>query len=131
MAFILLEIALAIAFGVLTRIGKKNIGAVVEWIIALTFTFWIISFALDLWPARNSVGPPKGGRGGHDFEGGLNGGGSSVEPLDAYGGGTVGTGTGRTTPTPNMAMIGSGYGSGSVGTTGANGYRSEPVGHHF
>ena len=75
LAFIIIEIALAVAFGVLTRNGSKNTGAIVEWIIALVFTFWVISFAIDLWPASKAVLPPKAGRGGHhgDIEGNGNG----------------------------------------------------------
>ena len=54
--FILVEIALAIVFGVCTFRGKvsgtvKNIGAVFEWVIALVFTGYVLTFLIDLAPA--------------------------------------------------------------------------------
>jgi len=53
LAFILIEIALAIVFGV-TSYKARNVGAVTEWVIALIFTFWVLSFALDLLPATRN-----------------------------------------------------------------------------
>lgn len=52
LTFILLEIALVVAFGVLTFTDKKSIAAYFEWIISFIFTFYILSFIIDLWPAR-------------------------------------------------------------------------------
>ncbi|KAE8152122.1 Frag1/DRAM/Sfk1 family-domain-containing protein [Aspergillus avenaceus] len=51
--FIVVEIALAIAFGVLGRKGPKtrNAAAVLEWVIALIFTFYVLSFVVDLLPS--------------------------------------------------------------------------------
>jgi hypothetical protein len=51
LVFILLEIALAIVFAVCTFRGNKNVGAIIEWVIALVFTFWVLSFFVDLLPA--------------------------------------------------------------------------------
>ncbi|KAF2842760.1 hypothetical protein M501DRAFT_22606 [Patellaria atrata CBS 101060] len=51
LAFILVEVALAIAFGVCQRQDKYNEAAVLEWIIALIFTFYILSFFIDFVPA--------------------------------------------------------------------------------
>jgi len=50
LVFILVEIALAIVFGVCSY-KARNVAAVVEWVIALIFTFWVLSFVLDLLPA--------------------------------------------------------------------------------
>ena len=45
-------IILAIAFGVL--LGRnQNAGAVIEWIIAFLFTFYLLSFWHDLHQSRN------------------------------------------------------------------------------
>ena len=50
LAFILTEIALAVVFGVCSS-KARNVAAVVEWVIALIFTFWVLSFMVDLLPA--------------------------------------------------------------------------------
>ena len=50
--FILVEIALAVPFGVFETTDKHiNVGAVLEWVIALIFTGYIFSFMVDLIPA--------------------------------------------------------------------------------
>jgi len=49
--FILIEVALAIAFGVLSHIKHYNAAAVLEWAIAFVFTFYVVSFFIDLLPA--------------------------------------------------------------------------------
>jgi hypothetical protein len=51
LAFIFIEIAVAIAFGVLGHNGHYNAAAVCEWIVALIYTFYVWSFALDFIPA--------------------------------------------------------------------------------
>ncbi|EAW11153.1 Frag1/DRAM/Sfk1 family protein [Aspergillus clavatus NRRL 1] len=53
LSFIIIEIALAIAFGVCGRSGsgKKNVAAVLEWVIALVFTGYVLSFVVDLLPS--------------------------------------------------------------------------------
>ena len=45
-----MEAGLAIAFGVLGDRGHYNSAAVVEWIIALIYTFYVWSFAIDFLP---------------------------------------------------------------------------------
>lgn len=54
LAFILFEIALAIVFGTTSFTKRKNIAAVFEWIIALVFTFYVLTFFVDLVPAARS-----------------------------------------------------------------------------
>lgn len=61
--FIVVEIALAIAFGVCGwhNPHNRNAAAVLEWVIALVFTFYVLSFIIDLLPSvrtRNHV--PQG-----------------------------------------------------------------------
>ncbi|KAL2046000.1 hypothetical protein N7G274_001447 [Stereocaulon virgatum] len=54
LAFILFEVALAIIFGTTSFTKRKNIAAVFEWIIALVFTFYVLTFFVDLVPAARS-----------------------------------------------------------------------------
>jgi len=51
LSFIIVELALAIAFGVLNDKKMLNGAAVVEWVIALVYTFYVWSFAIDFIPA--------------------------------------------------------------------------------
>jgi len=51
LVFILVEIALAIAFGVCNFRDKFNAAGVLEWAIAFIFTFYVFSFFIDLIPA--------------------------------------------------------------------------------
>ncbi|KAF2757094.1 hypothetical protein EJ05DRAFT_477320 [Pseudovirgaria hyperparasitica] len=51
LSFILLELALAIAFGVTQNQAQWNAAAILEWIIALIYTFYVLSFFLDFLPA--------------------------------------------------------------------------------
>ncbi|OJD13798.1 hypothetical protein AJ78_05780 [Emergomyces pasteurianus Ep9510] len=63
LAFIFVEISLAIAFGVTGKQGKKNQAAVIEWIIAYIFTFYVLSFVIDLLPSvRTRSHIPQGKR---------------------------------------------------------------------
>jgi cytochrome bd-type quinol oxidase subunit 2 len=52
--FIIVEVALAIAFGVLQKASKWNTAAVLEWTIALIFTFYVLSFVIDFVPAART-----------------------------------------------------------------------------
>lgn len=49
--FIAVEVILTVAFGVCNLKGRYNAAAVLEWAIAFIFTFYVLSFAVDLWPA--------------------------------------------------------------------------------
>lgn len=48
-----LDIALAIAFAatLFSGHGDHNASAVLEWLVSFLFTFYLLSFAVDLWPA--------------------------------------------------------------------------------
>lgn len=61
LAFILVEVGLAVVFGYLTFRGNRNVAAVVEWVIAAIFTGYIISFLVDLLPSvRTKSQVPQG-----------------------------------------------------------------------
>ncbi|MCJ1471858.1 hypothetical protein MMC13_000499 [Lambiella insularis] len=58
LVFIIVELLLAICFAGLTFTGHTQQGAVFEWVVALIFTFWVLSFFVDLIPAsRRRRGP--------------------------------------------------------------------------
>ncbi|MCJ1443121.1 MAG: hypothetical protein MMC23_003618 [Stictis urceolatum] len=52
--FIIVELVFAICFATLTFTGHQQQAAVFEWVIALIFTFWVLSFFVDLLPAVRS-----------------------------------------------------------------------------
>ncbi|KAF2141795.1 uncharacterized protein K452DRAFT_228016 [Aplosporella prunicola CBS 121167] len=49
--FIIVELALAIGFGVMRQTDHWNTAAILEWIVALVFTFYVLSFFVDFIPA--------------------------------------------------------------------------------
>lgn len=54
LAFIIIEVGLAIGFGVCMgshQKSKKNPGAILEWVIAFVFTGYVLSFVIDLLPS--------------------------------------------------------------------------------
>ncbi|KAF7857913.1 hypothetical protein EAF04_009270 [Stromatinia cepivora] len=51
LAFIFVELGLAIGFGVCNRKSWWNTAAILEWIIALIYTFYVWSFTIDFIPA--------------------------------------------------------------------------------
>ncbi|KAF2016025.1 hypothetical protein BU24DRAFT_492192 [Aaosphaeria arxii CBS 175.79] len=54
LSFILIEVALAIAFGVTQKTDRYNVAAVLEWVIAFVFFFYVLSFFIDFMPAASS-----------------------------------------------------------------------------
>ncbi|CAI6341425.1 unnamed protein product [Periconia digitata] len=54
LAFILVEVALAIAFGVMSRMKHYNTAAILEWTIAFVYFFYVLSFFIDFMPAIRS-----------------------------------------------------------------------------
>ncbi|RDL41320.1 uncharacterized protein BP5553_01299 [Venustampulla echinocandica] len=69
LTFILVEVALAVAFGVCNRKKEYNAAAVLEWTIAFIFTFYIFTFFIDLAPAVYTKGMvPKFGTGPAETE---------------------------------------------------------------
>ncbi|KAI0430828.1 hypothetical protein F5Y09DRAFT_306617 [Xylaria sp. FL1042] len=59
LTFVIVELALAIGFGVSSARHDYNHAAILEWVIAVIFTFYVLSFVIDLWPA---VATRHGGR---------------------------------------------------------------------
>ncbi|KXJ86547.1 Frag1/DRAM/Sfk1 [Microdochium bolleyi] len=51
LAFVLVEFVLAVAFVALLFYGRHDAAAVLEWILALVFALYVMSFAIDLYPA--------------------------------------------------------------------------------
>lgn len=51
LAFIFIEVGLAIGFGVCGDRDEYNAAAILEWIVAFIFTFYVLSFAIDFLPA--------------------------------------------------------------------------------
>jgi len=51
LAFIIVEVGLAIAFGVAQRYHSYNVAAVLEWAIAFIYFFYVLSFFMDFMPA--------------------------------------------------------------------------------
>jgi len=69
LAFILVEIVLAAVFVGTTFTHRRNVAAVFEWIVALVFTFYVLSFLLDLLPSvRSKNHQPQGWRHTADVE---------------------------------------------------------------
>ncbi|KAF2876248.1 Frag1/DRAM/Sfk1 family-domain-containing protein [Massariosphaeria phaeospora] len=56
LSFILIEVALAIAFGVTQRQKLYNAAAVLEWTVAFIYFFYVLSFFIDFMPAVRSKG---------------------------------------------------------------------------
>jgi hypothetical protein len=52
--FILIEVIMAVVFASTSWNGRRNVAAVFEWLIALIFTFYVLSFLLDLLPSVRS-----------------------------------------------------------------------------
>ncbi|KAL1858530.1 hypothetical protein Plec18170_002729 [Paecilomyces lecythidis] len=62
LSFIIIEVALAIGFGICHQTTtKRNASAVLEWTISFVFTFYILSFVIDLLPSvRTRTRVPQG-----------------------------------------------------------------------
>lgn len=56
LAFILVELAMAVAFATTSFRGQRNVAAVLEWVVALIFTGYVVSFLLDLLPSVRTKG---------------------------------------------------------------------------
>jgi hypothetical protein len=52
------------AFGVCNRRHNYNVAAIIEWVIALIFTFYVASFSLDFLPALKTQSGRHNGRTG-------------------------------------------------------------------
>lgn len=87
-----IEFLLSIAFGVSMYKKKQNAAAILEWVIAFIFTFYVLSFFFDLRPSAGTQalrvltndGRMEGGNGSGDLEGGLREG-SAPNMTEVYG----------------------------------------------
>lgn len=68
LAFIFIEVALAIGFGVENLHKHYNTAAVLEWVIALVFFFYVFSFFIDFVPAWQDPSRGRHGRSGPPME---------------------------------------------------------------
>ncbi|KAF2429863.1 hypothetical protein EJ08DRAFT_650086 [Tothia fuscella] len=59
LTFIFVEVAMAVAFGVTSKYKYWNTAAILEWIIALIYTFYVLSFFMDFIPAIRRHGMNK------------------------------------------------------------------------
>ena len=50
-----MELVLAIVFASTTFSSKQNVAAVFEWVVALIFTFYVMTFFVDLLPAARNT----------------------------------------------------------------------------
>ena len=66
--FIFIELGLAVGFGVENKTGHYNTAAVLEWVIALVFFFYVFSFFLDFVPAWQDESRGPHGRSGPPME---------------------------------------------------------------
>jgi len=63
LAFIIVEVLLAIVFASTSYTHNRNVAAVFEWIIAFVYTFYVLSFVVDLLPSvRTKKHIPQGHR---------------------------------------------------------------------
>ena len=58
LAFVIVEVLLAVAFVACTATKHYDAGAVLEWVIAFIFSAYVFSFYVDLYPAAATKGQP-------------------------------------------------------------------------
>jgi len=56
LAFIFVELGLAVGFGVSNTRKHYNTAAILEWVVSLVFTFYVLSFFMDFIPAIRTKG---------------------------------------------------------------------------
>ncbi|KAL8956245.1 MAG: hypothetical protein Q9183_006368, partial [Haloplaca sp. 2 TL-2023] len=101
--FIIVEFCLAAAFVGTTFTSNKNVGAVFEWVIALIFDFYVLTFFVDLLPAsRNHQAKTNLELGALHGAGRENG--NGVMNGSGHGMGNDGVVDGRQQPKPPMAQ---------------------------
>ncbi|MCJ1418064.1 hypothetical protein MMC32_004409 [Xylographa parallela] len=122
LSFILVEICLAVVFGVLSYDGHTQQAAVFEWIVALIFTFWVLSFFVDLLPAAHTKRSGAGKTDGAPaLEMGSGSGGAHVVNSHGY---AHPNGNGYTHTTTTTTTNGNSYTNGQANGYTTNGYSS-------
>jgi len=87
LAFIIIELALAIAFGTLNKLKHWNTAAVVEWVIALLYSTYVLSFVMDFIPAVKTKHHPGGHGQMHEEAAFAHSGVAQDDTLNRYGNG--------------------------------------------
>jgi hypothetical protein len=57
LVFVVVELILAIAFVATNFLGLYDKAAILEWVIAFVFSFYVFSFVVDLYPAASTSRP--------------------------------------------------------------------------
>ncbi|EQK98671.1 suppressor Sfk1 [Ophiocordyceps sinensis CO18] len=57
LTFVLVELVLAVIFAAASYTRHTDVAAIFEWIVAFIFTFYILSFIIDLYPAVSTRDP--------------------------------------------------------------------------
>ncbi|QDS72721.1 hypothetical protein FKW77_003683 [Venturia effusa] len=117
LAFIIIEIALCIAFGVENTLSNYNTAAILEWVIALIYTFFVLSFFLDFIPAVRTKHHQS-----RETEDQMAMNESAVAPVPGYGGGGQSAGYTAGRHYANTDSYASDY------TNGTNGYKPRQAG---
>lgn len=74
LAFIFIEVILAIVFASTSWTRHRNVAACFEWAVAFIYTFYVFSFIVDLWPSvRTKKHVPQGHRDMGMAESGMDG----------------------------------------------------------
>lgn len=133
LAFIFIEVGLAIGFGVSSKQKKWNTAAVLEWTISFIYFFYVLSFFIDFMPAVRSKGHQS-----HTtemdmarMESGTAMGDGAANPEQYYRGGSYRhtNGYAQNDGAMHSATHGAtnGYTNGNGYTIGTNGYKPEPA----
>jgi len=77
LVFIFMQVFLAVVFGLLNRIEQWDGAAVIEWIVSLVYSIWVVSFIIDFLPSATSShhdvdGYPSGASGSGGMTNGVN-----------------------------------------------------------
>ncbi|KAF6227278.1 hypothetical protein HO133_008721 [Letharia lupina] len=116
--FIIVEVVFAIIFAATTFDGEQNVAAIFEWIIAFVFTFYVLTFFVDLLPAARSTQEH-----------------SNAELLrrkEAENGGAMMEDSGYTNGTTTNGVNGNAYAVGAAGHDGAGtGHYRPPAAQNF
>ena len=105
-----MEVLFAIVFVVTMFDSQQNVAAVFEWIIAFVFTFYVLTFFVDLLPATRSTQEHSNAE--------------LIRAKEAENGGAVMENTGHTIGTTTNGVNGNAYAIGAAGRDGVG------VGHH-
>ncbi|CAD6575634.1 MAG: hypothetical protein ASARMPRED_007408 [Alectoria sarmentosa] len=110
--FIIVEVIFAIIFAATTFDGEQNVAAIFEWIIAFVFTFYVLTFFVDLLPAARSTQEHSNAE--------------LMRLKEAENGGAMMENSGRTNGTMTSSVNGNAYAVGAAGHDGVGTGRYRP-----